>query len=98
MKLIVKVILNFVIALIDGITSPLANLITNNLPSVNNALQMINNFLTWLKDFVLWVLSWLPFSTTFWTFFISVLVLSITLPVLIDMIKLVVKWWHALAP
>lgn len=98
MKLIIKVILSFVISLIDLILRPLDLLIYQHFPTITGAVGLVLNFLNWLKDFVLWVLSWLPFTPTFWSFFISVLIFSITLPTLIDMIKLVVKWWHAIVP
>ena len=98
MKLIVKVLTKFLIGIVSAITSPINAIIIDRLPGLNTALGYVNAFLTWLKDFTLFILSWLPFTQEFWAFFISVLVFTLVVPTLIDMIKLVVKWWHALAP
>lgn len=98
MKLIVKVLSKFLIGLVTAVTSPINAIIIDRLPGLNTALSYVNGFLTWLKDFVLFILSWLPFTQEFWSFFIAVLIFTLTVPTLIDLIKLAVKWWHALAP
>lgn len=99
MKLIVSVILKFLVGIILGIFEPIIDAISNILPSgIDTALQGVASFFTWLLNFVLFVLSWLPFTAEFWAFFISVIIFSITITITLDIIKLAVRWWHALAP
>lgn len=98
MKFVVKAIVKFLINIIGGIFTPLDNLILDFLPSFAVPIAFFGNLLNWLKDFILWVLSWLPFDSDLWAWFIGYLVIKITASLAISLIKLVVHWWHALAP
>lgn len=98
MNFIVQAICNFLISLIGFIFTPIDNLIYQALPSLANALTSVANFFSWLVQFVNWALSWLPLTADTWSFIIAVLIFRLTVPLVVDTIKLVVRWWHALAP
>lgn len=98
MKLIVSAICGFLMNLISLILTPIDSLITQYIPSLSNALTSVANFFSWLVQFVNWALSWLPLSADTWSFIVAVLIFRLTVPLLVDTVKLVVRWWHALAP
>lgn len=98
MKLIINVIVSFLVSLIQTILGPINTIILNNLPGLDDMLSSVRSFFTWLVTFIQWVMSWLPFNSTFISYLIVVLIFRLTIPLLVDIVKLVVKWWHALAP
>ena len=98
MKLIIKVIGQFVLTMLNLLLFPINQVIETYLPGLTNATQVISNLLNWLKDFVLWVISWLPFTSEFYTFLYSVVFFCLLVPLLLNAIKLVVKWWHYIVP
>lgn len=98
MKFFVSSILSFAMGLIQTIFSPLDSLIYSHLPSLSHALTSVASFFNWLVQFVNWALSWLPLSSDTWNFIIATLIFRFTVPILVDGIKLIVKWWHALVP
>lgn len=98
MKLIVNVILSFVTLVIDLVLLPINTLIETYFPPLQTALTSVTNLLGWLEDFTTWVISWLPFDSNFYTFTLVALVCIYTIPVVTNLVKLVVKWWHYLVP
>lgn len=98
MKLIIRVIGQFVMTLINLLLLPINTIIETYLPGLTSALQSLSNLLEWLKDFAAWFISWLPFSSDFYTFFYSVVFFTLFVPLVLSAIKVVVKWWHALVP
>lgn len=98
MNLIIKVILNFVTAIVSVVCTPIDAMISTYIPSIGDALNNVSSMLNYLVPFANWVLSWLPFSTNFYAFLIASLVFIYTGPIIVDIVKLVVKWWHALVP
>lgn len=98
MKLIINVILTFVTTLINLVLLPMDLVISQYFPSLQTALESVNNLLGWLSDFTAWVISWLPFDSNFYTFTLVALIAIYTIPVMVNAIKLVVKWWHYLVP
>lgn len=98
MKLIISVILSFVTTLINLVLLPMDLVIVNYFPTLQTALDSVNNLLGWLTDFTAWVISWLPFDSNFYTFTLLALIAIYTIPLAVNGIKLVVKWWHYLVP
>lgn len=98
MKFLITAVLGFCTALINLILLPINLVLENSLPGLTYALNSFSSLLNYLIPFSKWVLSWLPFSTDFYTFVISTLIFIYTIPLLINTIKLVVKWWHYLVP
>ena len=98
MKLIITVIINFVTGIMGFIFTPIDTLISSNMPNLAYALSQVANFFLWLVQFVNWALSWLPLSANTWSFIIATLIFRFTIPIVVDSVKLIVKWWHALVP
>ena len=98
MKFIVTALCSFLMNLIGLLLGPIDNLIAQYIPSLANALTSVANFFSWLVQFVNWALSWLPLTADTWSFIVTVLIFRLTVPLLVDTVKLVVRWWHALAP
>ena len=98
MKLIVKAVLKLVMRLISLLLLPIDTLINQHLPALASALDSVSDFLTWLTTFAKWVLSWLPLGTQFYAFLIAVLVFRFTFPLLVEIVKLAIKWYHYLVP
>lgn len=98
MKLIITVIFGALRTLVNLILLPLNNVIEDMLPSVTDALASVTSLFDWLKQFTSWVISWLPFSSDFYAFVVGALIFIYAVPVVVSLIKLIVKWWHALAP
>lgn len=98
MKLIINVILKFLMFSINAVLLPINLIVENSLPEVVDAFNRVTSFLEWLKDFIAWVLSWLPLGSDFYSFMVAVIIFRFTVPLLMSGVKLVVKWWHSLAP
>lgn len=98
MKLIVNVIFTFVSTLINLILLPLNVSIISLFPSLNDSLTQVNSLLDWLKTFTVWVVSWLPFNSSFYSFVLLALIFIYSVPLITNLIKLIVKWWHYLVP
>lgn len=80
------------------ILSPIENVITANIPAVSNAILYVGNFISWLFSFITWAASWLPLSSSYWSIIISIWIFRLTVPLIADAIKLIVRWWHYLVP
>ena len=98
MNRVVLAIVRFLVETIAIVFSPIDGLIYSYLPVLSTVINYFNNFLTWLCQFVLWVLSWLPFNSDIWSWFIAYIIIKITVSGLLTLIKTAVKWWHYLAP
>ena len=98
MKLIVNAILSFSMGIIHNLLSPIDSLISSHLPNLEYALSQVASFFNWLVQFVNWALSFLPLSTNTWNFIIATLIFRYTIPILVDAVKMIVKWWHYLVP
>lgn len=98
MNLIIKVFTQFLISMISIILGPINSLIIEYLPGLDSVLSSIRQFFEWIVTFSNWVLSWLPFNPELYAFWILIIVFKLSVPILVDTLKLIVKWWHALAP
>ena len=98
MKVILTIFLKFITFAINLCLTPLNLLVEQLIPNTSDLSSIITSFINWLRTFVLWVCSWLPFTSEFYAIIVSVIIFRYTIPLLASGIKLVVKWWHALAP
>lgn len=98
MKFFVTAIINFCTSLIGSLMGPISSTILSFLPQLTGFDQAVEDFFTWVVHFANWALSWLPFSTSFWTIFVLYWVFRLSAPLLVHAIKTAVKWWHALVP
>lgn len=98
MKFLVSTIIGFVMGLVNGLFEPIDQLILQALPTIAEPLVRVASFFGWLVQFVNWALSWLPLSANTWAFIILVLIFRLTVPLVVDSVKLIIKWWHALVP
>lgn len=98
MKMILMAFIKVAQFLISLVFAPIDLIIEANLPGVSAALTKVSSMLSYLIPFARWVLSWLPFTVDFYVFCISALLFIYMVPVLVNALKVVVKWWHALVP
>lgn len=98
MKVIVTTIVRFLMTLIGSLLGPLESIVLSELPGLTGFNNMVVGFINWLSNFVVWAFSWLPFSTGFYTMLFLYFSFTLTIPLIVHTLKLIIQWWHALAP
>lgn len=97
-KFYITAITFFIKSLVGAILSPIDSLLYDSLPELSNIIASVGQYFSWAVGFINWLLSWLPLSATTFNFIIAIWLFKLTVPVIVEAVKLVVKWWHALAP
>lgn len=89
-------IFNIIISLVQVLLAPIDILISNYLPDLANALTAVNEFLTLITSSIGWVLSCLGIPGTVISLFILYYTFKLTVPYLVHLIKLALKWYNTL--
>ena len=91
-------VINLIIGLVSVILTPIDNLITSNLPELDNAFTGIGNFLNLIGNSIGWGISTLGLSSQTLSLIVVFFTFKLTAPLLFYMIKLAIKWYDKLKP
>lgn len=97
-KAIINGIFKLIISLVSVLLAPIDTLITNYLPSLSVAINAVGSFLNICTQSIGWVLSCFGLSSTCISLIIIYFTFKLTVPLLIYVFKLAIKWYHMLAP
>lgn len=91
-------IFKIILSLVNLLLLPINALITNYLPNVSNAFSTIRQLFNTLFTYVGWCVDASFISADTIALIIACLTLRLTLPLLINTIKLALKWFQAVKP
>lgn len=91
-------IFKIVISLVNILLLPINTLITNYLPSVSSAFSTIRQLFNTLFTYIGWSVDASFISSDSISLIIACLTLRLTLPLLINTIKIALKWFQAVKP
>ena len=97
-KAIINGIFNLIISFVGVLLSPIDTLITNNLPGLTSAINAVGSFLSTCTSAIGWVLSCFGLSSNCLSLIVIYFTFKLTVPLLIYVFKLAIKWYHMLAP
>lgn len=95
-KAIINGIMSLVIGLVNILLKPIDLLINQFLPGLDNAFSVINNFFDMLGDVVPWLISYTGLSSVLISTIVDILVFILTVPIMIEAIKLAIRWYDKL--
>lgn len=91
-------IINFVYNLIDTLLLPIDTIINQYVPDLGSALQTFSNLLDYVLGFIGFCVDASGLDSIAILLIITYFTFSLTVPLAIWVIKVVIKWWHALVP
>lgn len=97
-KAIIGGIFKLVIGLVSILLAPIDLLITKFLPNLSNGLSYITDFFELIGDFIPWVISYTGINTFVLTIIVDILVFILTLPLMVNTMKLALAWYDKLKP
>lgn len=95
---LLKGIFTLIIKLVNLLLLPIDSLIDSALPSVSTALGYVSGFFAFLSDFVVWIMSWFHLPVAFISFVVGYYTLKLTVPLLVQTVKLAISWYDKLKP
>lgn len=97
-KAIINGIFKLIISLVGVLLAPIDALISNYLPGLSSAISSVGSFLSVCTQSIGWVLSCFGLSSNCISLIIVYFTFKLTVPLLIYVFKLAIKWYHMLAP
>lgn len=97
-KAIINGIFKLIISLVGALLTPIDSLITNYLPGLSGAISAVGSFLNVCTQSIGWVLSCFGLSSSCISLIILYFTFKLTVPLLIYVFKLAIKWYHMLVP
>lgn len=91
-------IINLIISLVSVIFTPIDNLITSLVPDLANAFSAIGNFIALCISGIGWVIDALGIPSSLIALLISYYTFKLTVPLLVYVVKLALKWYDKLKP
>lgn len=95
-KALVSGILKLVIALINIVLLPLNLLIQALIPDLSTAFGYVTGFFNYLGNVSSWVMSYTGLTSEVISIIVAIIIATITIPLAVHMIKLVVIWFDKL--
>lgn len=89
---------NLVISLVQILLSGIDALIEQFIPSVANALDMVSSLFNNVLSYIPWVMSWMGLNATVVGLVVAVFTFELTVPLLVHVTKLAIKWYDKLKP
>lgn len=91
-------ILATVIHGIEVVLSPIETLLFQNAPELSTALGKFSDLIDYILSFFGYVIDLSGLSPFALSLIVSYMAFALTIPVAVWVVKVVVKWWHALVP
>lgn len=93
---ILKVIVKFLVKVLNFLLSPINSFIATAIPSTSVAFTHINAFFDLIGDYGSFALSYLGISTEIISICIILYTAIITIPMAVHVFKLIAKWWEVI--
>jgi len=97
-RAIINGIFKLVISLVSVLLYPIDSLISTALPGLSGAISAVGSFLSICVSAIGWVLSCFGLSSSCLSLIVIYFTFKLTVPVLIHVLKLAIKWYHMLVP
>ena len=91
-------VFSFFASILDVLFTPLDLFIYSYIPNLGDAITSVGSFISYVFTFIVWVVSWIPLSTPYWQIIFTLVMLKYTIPLGVNSLKLLIKWWHYLVP
>lgn len=95
---ILQGIISVITSLVNFIIAPIDNLIASALPSLDSAFSAIGSFLNLCVSAIGWVISLLGLNSNVISLIVIYYGFALSVPLVVYIIKLAVKWYNALKP
>lgn len=95
-KIIINGIMSLVIGLVNLLLSPIDLAINNALPSLANAFDLVSNFFDTIGNIVPFVISYTGLTPLVLNIIIDIFVFILSVPLLVDVVKLAIRWYDKL--
>lgn len=83
---------------IEVALTPIETLLFQNVPDLSTALGKFSDLIDYILSFFGYVIDLSGLSPFAISLVVSYMAFALTVPVLVWVIKVIVKWWHALVP
>ena len=97
-KAIINGIFKLIVSLVSVLLSPIDSIITNALPGLASAISAVGSFLQTCTSAIGWVLSCFGLSSNCLSLIVIYFTFKLTVPIVVYVFKLAIKWYHMLAP
>ena len=91
-------IINLIISLVSTIFAPIDNLITSLVPNLSSAFTAIGNFIAICISGIGWVIDALGIPSQLVALLVAYYTFKLTVPMLVYVVKLAIKWYDKLKP
>lgn len=91
-------LVNFISNLVNIAFSPINNLLLRNFPNIDNFLELIYSAFDYVVQYVAFALDFSFINKAVFTYLITSLIFRVVVTSSSYLTKLIVKWWHQLAP
>ena len=91
-------LLSFITAIISVLLAPINLLIDTTLPDFSNMLTNVSDAFNQVSLYFGWIIDATCLNSNVISFFILFMTFRVVFPFSVSAIKVIVKWWHALAP
>lgn len=97
-KALINGIFKLVISLVSVLLAPIDALIEQFLPNISNALDTVSGFFSFIGDFIPFVISYTGLSPFTLTIIIEIFTFILTVPLMVQTVKLALAWYNKLKP
>lgn len=95
-KAIINGVISLVISLVNILLSPINTIINQFLPSLSSALNSVSGFFDMIGDIIPWLVSYTGLDANLISFIIDAAVFVFTVPLLVQTVKVAIKWYDKL--
>ncbi len=97
-KAIINGIFKLVISLVSILLTPIDLIIEQFLPDISNALKYVSDFFDIIGDVAAFVVSYTGLNLTVLGIIVSISTFILTVPLMVQTIKLAISWYDKLKP
>lgn len=94
----INALVNFCIHIIQVFLNPIESLIATNIPDLSTGLASLSSVIDYIINSMGFVKDCVGLSSTATALIVGYLSFAFTMPLAVWVIKVAVKWWHALVP
>lgn len=97
-KALLSGIFKLIISLVNLLLLPIDTLISNYLPSLSDALEYITQFFSKIGELIPFVISYFGLNSTVLSIIVAIITFILTVPILVNTVKLALAWYNKLKP
>lgn len=97
-KALLSGIFKLIISLVNLLLLPIDTLISNYLPSLSEALEYITQFFEKIGELIPFAISYFGLNTIVLSIIVAIMTFILTVPLLVNTVKLALAWYNKLKP